>query len=469
MTKETKAYNDNNEQTFTNGKVFGWASSIYFIGIGGIGMSALARYFLANGKLVAGYDKTPTEITKALEDLGIAVHFDDAMEGLKAPFLNPEETLVVYTPAVPNSHVQLNYFKDHGFKVLKRSTVLGEITKQTVCLAVAGTHGKTTTTSILGHLLNVCDVPVTAFLGGISENYNSNLIINGTEVTVVEADEFDRSFLTLSPDFACITSMDADHLDIYGDASELIKSFKDFSERIKPHGKLFVKNGLPLQGITYGIEDDSDYSAEHIRIENGTYVFDVKTPTGRFKDFKFNLPGRHNLSNALIALAMAAEYGCPHHQLAKGLASYTGVKRRFTYQIKTENLVFIDDYAHHPEEIKAVHQAVREMYPSKTVLAIFQPHLFSRTRDFMNEFAESLSKFDEILVLDIYPARELPIEGVHSKVLLDKIENSNKKLIQKSELIHEIKQSKAQVVLTIGAGDIGEEVKHIKKALNREN
>ncbi len=469
MNKETKAYNDNIEQALSNGQVYGWASSIYFIGIGGIGMSALARYFLANGKQVAGYDKTPTELTKALEDLGIVVHFEDTIKGFNKAFLNPEDTLVVYTPAVPRTHVQLNYFKDKGFKVLKRSTVLGEITKQTVCLAVAGTHGKTTTTSILGHLLNVCDVPVTAFLGGISENYNSNLIINGTEVTVVEADEFDRSFLTLSPDFACITSMDADHLDIYGDASELIKSFADFSERIKPNGKLFIKNGLPLQGITYGIGDDSDYSAQNIRIENGTYVFDVKTPTGHYKDFKFNLPGRHNLSNALIALAMAAEYGCPHQQLAKGLASYTGVKRRFTYQIKTEDFVFIDDYAHHPEEIKAVHQAIREMYPEKTVLAVFQPHLFSRTSDFMDEFAESLSKFDEILLLDIYPAREVPIEGINSNVLLDKIENSNKKLIQKSELIHHIKQSKAQVVLTIGAGDIGEEVKHIKKALSREN
>lgn len=469
MTKETKSYKDNSEQTLSNGKVFGWASSIYFIGIGGIGMSALARYFVANGKEVAGYDKTPTEITMALEDLGVAVYFEDAVKELHKTYLNPEETLVVYTPAVPSSHKQLNYFKNNGFKVLKRSAVLGEITKQTVCLAVAGTHGKTTTTSILGHVLNVCDVPVTAFLGGISENYDSNLIINGTEVTVVEADEFDRSFLTLSPDFACITSMDADHLDIYGDASELIKSFTAFSERIKPNGKLFVRNGLPLPGITYGIEDDSDYAAQNIRIENGTYVFDVKTPKGLYKDFKFNLPGRHNLSNALIALAMAAEYGCPHQQLAKGLASYTGVKRRFTYHIKTENLIFIDDYAHHPEEIKAVYQAVREMYPNKTVLAVFQPHLFSRTRDFMDEFAESLSKFDAILLLDIYPARELPIEGINSKVVLDKIENPNKKLIQKSELVHEIKQAQAQVVLTIGAGDIGEEVKHIKNALSREN
>ncbi|WP_298898230.1 UDP-N-acetylmuramate--L-alanine ligase [uncultured Psychroserpens sp.] len=441
-------------------------NNVYFIGIGGIGMSALARYFVAKGLTVGGYDKTKTDITDALVALGVSIHFEDDVKHVKSEFLNPETSLIVYTPAIPKAHKELTYFRSNGFEVLKRSAVLGEITKQTFCLAVAGTHGKTTTTSILGHLLNTCGVEVTAFLGGISENYNSNLILNGTEVTVVEADEFDRSFLTLSPDFACITSMDADHLDIYGDASELVKSFEDFSERIKPNGKLFVKSGLPIQGITYGIEDNSDYSVKNIKIVNGSYVFDVKTPNALLENFKFSLPGRHNLSNALIALAMSVEYGLPHPQLAKALASYKGVKRRFTYQIKTDELVFIDDYAHHPEEINAVYQAVREMYPSKKVLAIFQPHLFSRTQDFADEFAKSLANFDEIVLLDIYPARELPIEGVTSQWLLDKIENQNKKLVQKSELIQTINQSNAPVILTIGAGDIGEEVKHIKNALN---
>ena len=445
---------------------FGNVNNVYFIGVGGIGMSAIARYFVANGKQVAGYDKTPTEITNALEDLGVVIHFEDDIEKIPSVFLNSENTLIVYTPAIPQGHSELNYFKDNNFNVLKRSAVLGEITKQTVCLAVAGTHGKTTTTSILGHLLKTCSVPVTAFLGGISENYNSNLIINGTEVTVVEADEFDRSFLTLSPDLACITSMDADHLDIYGNAEELVKTFKDFSECIKPNGKLFVRNGLPLKGITYGIEDDSDYSAQNISIQNGSYIFDVKTPKGIQKGFKFSLPGRHNLSNAIIALAMAVEYGCSYNDLAIGLETYKGVKRRFTYQIKTDDFVFIDDYAHHPEEIKAVYQAVREMYPDKKVLAIFQPHLFSRTKDFVDEFAESLSKFDELLLLDIYPARELPMEGVTSKWLFDKIKNSNKKLIQKSEIINEIEKSDAQIILTIGAGDIGAEVKQIKDAFH---
>jgi len=271
--------------------------NIYFIGIGGIGMSALARYFHANGKCVAGYDKTQTDITEALSDLGVKVHFSDAIANISTEYQNRENTLVVYTPAIPSSHSELNYFKNNGFKVLKRSQILGLITENTFCLAVAGTHGKTTTTSILGHLMQVCQVSLTAFLGGISENYNSNLILNGTDVSVVEADEFDRSFLTLSPDFACITSMDADHLDIYGDASEIEKSFKDFTKKIKPNGKLFVKNGLPLSGITYGIEDDSDY-------------------------------------------------GCSEGQLAEGLESYKGVKRRFTYHIKTEDFVFIDDYAY---------------------------------------------------------------------------------------------------------------------------
>lgn len=440
--------------------------NVYFIGIGGIGMSALARFFSAKGKLVGGYDRAQTAITVSLQELGIEVHFDDDVEGIKSSFLDKDKTLIVYTPAVSEGHKELNYFKTRNYDVVKRSHILGMITENTFCLAVAGTHGKTTTTSILGHLMNECDVPMTAFLGGISENYNSNLILNGTDVSVVEADEFDRSFLTLSPNLACITSMDADHLDIYGDSSELEKSFVDFSKRIKPGGKLFVKNGLPLEGVTYGINDDSDYTIQNIKIENGTYIFDVKTPKEVLENLEFNLPGRHNLSNALIALAMAVEYGCPNRQLAKALASYRGVKRRFTYHIKTDDLVFIDDYAHHPEEVNAVHQAVREMYPEKRVLAVFQPHLYSRTRDFIDGFAQSLSQFDELLLLDIYPARELPIEGVTSAWLLSKIDNENKKLVSKDDLLNQIHKSEAQVILTIGAGDIGEEVINIKKGLS---
>lgn len=432
-------------------------------------MSAIARYFVANGKLVAGYDKTKTDITDALEALGVEVHFEDSVDKIPSEFLNVNNTLIVYTPAIPKDHAEFNYFKAQGFQVLKRSAILGEITKDTFCLAVAGTHGKTTTTSILGHLLKECNVPMTAFLGGVSENYNSNFILNGTEVTVVEADEFDRSFLTLSPDMAGLTAMEADHLDIYGEAEELQKAFVEFTKKLKPNGKLFVRNGLPIDGITYGIEDDSDYSAQNIKISNGTYHFDVKTPNQLLCDFEFSLPGRHNLLNALLALAMALEYGISHEKLSRALASYRGVKRRFTYQIKTDNLVFIDDYAHHPGEINAVYEAVREMHPNKKVLAIFQPHLFSRTRDFVDDFAKSLSQFDEVFLLDIYPARELPMEGVTSSWLLSKIDNQHKKLIQKSELISEIKTSNADVVLTIGAGDIGALVKNIKEALEFEN
>jgi UDP-N-acetylmuramate--alanine ligase len=440
--------------------------SIYFIGIGGIGMSALARYFAADGKRVAGYDKTETNITQGLEEIGINIHFDDDISLVESNYLDKQNSLIVYTPAIPDSHSELSYFIENGFDVAKRSVVLGEITKNTFCMAVAGTHGKTTTTSILGHLLKECDIEVTAFLGGISENYNSNLIQNGTKVTVVEADEFDRSFLTLSPDFACITSMDADHLDIYGEKEALENSFKDFSKRLKPNGKLFVKNGLPILGITYGIESDSDYTAKNIKIENGTYVFDIQTPKDHLKNFKFNLPGRHNLSNALIALAMAVELGCAPYRLASALASYQGVKRRFTYHIKTESLVFIDDYAHHPEEINAVYNAVYEMYPEKKVLCVFQPHLFSRTKDFVDEFAKSLSQFDEVILLDIYPARELPIDGVNSEWLLNKIISSNKKLTSKKSLVSEIQKSEAQVILTLGAGDIGDEVQLIKEKLS---
>ncbi|RZV65608.1 MAG: UDP-N-acetylmuramate--L-alanine ligase [Flavobacteriaceae bacterium] len=440
--------------------------NIFLIGIGGIGMSALALYFHSEKKHVAGYDKTSTDITDSLISKGINVHFEDTIANVENSFLNNETTLVIFTPAIPKDHKELTYFRNNHYVIKKRSEVLGNITESTYCLAVAGTHGKTTTTSILGHILNESDVKLTAFLGGISENYNSNLILNGNEVSVVEADEFDRSFLTLSPDMACITSMDADHLDIYGNEEALIESFNAFTHRLKPNGKLFVRNGLPLEGITYGLEDDSDYSAQNIKIENGNYVFDLITPSETIKDIQFNLPGRHNLSNAVIALAMAVEYGRPPEQLVKALASYKGVKRRFTYHVKTEELVYVDDYAHHPSEINAVHSAVREMYPSKRALAIFQPHLFSRTKDFADDFARSLEQFDEILLLDIYPAREEPIQGVSSDWLLEKIENSNKKLISKSEIISEIKRSQASVILTLGAGDIGEEVEKITQNLS---
>ncbi|MGB0896134.1 MAG: UDP-N-acetylmuramate--L-alanine ligase [Flavobacteriaceae bacterium] len=440
--------------------------NVYFVGIGGIGMSALARYFRHIGKNVAGYDKTPTKITSNLIDLGIDVHFEEDVDLIDNTFKNIETTLVVYTPAVHASQKELVFFKTNEFVVKKRAEVLGLITESTFCFAVAGTHGKTTTSSILGHLLKVCNADMTAFLGGITENYHSNLIVNGSEMSVVEADEFDRSFLQLTPDVACVTSMDADHLDIYGQADELEKSFVEFSNKLADKSKLFVKEGLNLPGKTYGVNATSDYSVQDVNIVNGSYHFSIKTPDELIENVEFNLPGQHNLSNALVAFAMAYDYGFDVEKLIQGMASFKGVERRFTYHLKTDELVFIDDYAHHPTEIDAVYQAVTEMYPSEKVMAIFQPHLFSRTQDFADDFAKSLSQFDEVCLLDIYPAREEPIKGVTSEWLLSKMTNKKVKVIQKNEMVSEIKSSEAKIILTIGAGDIGAEVSGIVRGIS---
>jgi len=441
--------------------------NVYFIGIGGIGMSALARYFQYIGKKVVGYDKTPTQLTDELQAIGLEIHFEDNINLIPTDFY-VENTLVIVTPAVPVSHSEWNYFIERGFTIKKRAEVLGIITKDTYCFAVAGTHGKTTTSSILGHVLFESGVDVTAFLGGIVENYNSNLIGSGKTVTVVEADEFDRSFLHLHPNVSCITSMDADHLDIYGDAASIEESFREFAAKT-PSENLYVIKGLPLEGNTIGVNNDADFSAQNIRIENGFYVFDVKTPAEVVQNVKFGLPGHHNLTNALLAFAMAKSYGVSNEKIIAALASFKGVRRRFSFQIREEKLVYIDDYAHHPTEINAVHQAVRELYPGKKIIAAFQPHLFSRTKDFVDGFAESLSQFDEILLLEIYPARELPMEGVNSTWLLNKISNPNKKLVSKDELFTAFENSDADVFVTIGAGDIGELVKDLKKALHEKN
>ena len=443
--------------------------NLYFIGIGGIGMSALARYFNSLGKQVAGYDKTPTSLTRSLEEEGIQIVYKDEIDTIPLAFRNTENTLIVYTPAIPKDSKQYNYFIQEEFQLKKRAVVLGMITQGVFTLAVAGTHGKTTTTAILGHLLKETGAKVTAFLGGISEDIQSNLILNGNEVMVVEADEFDRSFLNLSPNIAAITSMDADHLDIYGDPEKLIESFNDFAALIPENGTLFVKNGLPLKGGTIGIEDNADYSAQNITVKNGTYHFDLITPTISIANLKFSLPGKHNLLNAITALAIAIHYGSPTDELARALYSFKGVKRRFTYRLKSEERILIDDYAHHPAEIAAVHQAVREMHPGKKVIAVFQPHLFSRTRDFADDFAESLSKFDEVLLLDIYPARELPMEGITSEWLLKKIKNQNKKLIEKDQIVKELKLSESPVIVMMGAGDIGEEIIKVEKYFKDEN
>jgi UDP-N-acetylmuramate--alanine ligase len=414
-------------------------------------MSAIARYFATNGKLVAGYDKTSSQVTDDLEALGVEIHFEDNVKRISDSFLNADETMVVYTPAIPKNHTELNYFLDNKFTVLKRAEILGKITASTFCLAVAGTHGKTTTSSILGHIMQ--KEKATSFLGGIAENYNSNLILGDDKISVVEADEFDRSFMQLSPNIACITSMDADHLDIYGDAKELEKTFLDFSKKVSD--TLIIAKGLPLNGLTYAVNEEADYKAFNVKIESGKYIFDVQTPSGIIENIEFHLPGKHNVMNALAALAMADTYGVSLKNIKQRLSTFKGVKRRFSYKIKTADFVLIDDYAHHPTEINAVENSIREMYPNEKVLVVFQPHLFSRTRDFIYDFAAALSKFDEVLLLDIYPARELPIAGVDSDWLLSKINIRHKKLTQKKNLIKDIKNSSAKVVAMLGAGDIG--------------
>ncbi|HSD06974.1 UDP-N-acetylmuramate--L-alanine ligase [Flavobacterium sp.] len=438
--------------------------NVYFIGIGGIGMSALARYFKTIGKKVSGYDKTPSILTNELIESGIDIHFEDNISLIPTDYY-VENTLVIITPAVPVKHSEWNYFLERNYQVKKRAEVLGIITKDTFCFAVAGTHGKTTTSSILGHILYESGADVTAFIGGIVENYDSNLIGNGKTVTVVEADEFDRSFLHLHPDIACVTSMDADHLDIYGTSDAIEASFVEFANKVEDKNKLFITNELPIDGVVCAVNEEAVFQAYNIRIENSNYVFDVKAPNEHIKNLRFGLPGKHNLMNALMALAMAVTYGTPTDVIARALVSFKGIRRRFSYQIKEENLIYIDDYAHHPTEINAVHQAVRELYPGKKVLAIFQPHLFSRTRDFADNFAKSLSAFDEVFLMEIYPARELPMEGINSQWLMDKMTNEHKKIVSKEDLIPEILANDATVIVTIGAGDLGEMVPSIKKAL----
>ena len=432
-------------------------------------MSALARYYQFIGKKVAGYDKTSTPLTTDLEQLGILVHFEDDIQLIPESFLDHSTTLVVYTPAVPRTHKELNYFKEHGFEVKKRSEVLGLITKDTFCLAVAGTHGKTTTSSILAHLLKESGAPLVAFLGGISEDFNSNFLLEGTKYAVVEADEYDRSFLQLSPNVACITSMDADHLDIYGNEASLRESFMAFAEKLKTGGTLFVRQGLPIEGITYGINDASDYCIQNLSVKEGAYVFDIKTPKTMHSRVRFNKPGAHNLLNGLVAFAMADQLVDRPEDLVEALNTFKGVQRRFSYKIKRSDLIFIDDYAHHPTEIDAVYQAVCEMHPNKKITAVFQPHLFTRTKDFGTGFAESLSKFDELLLLEIYPAREEPLPGINATWLLDMVPSQAKKLVSKEELIAELKARPLEVLVTMGAGDIGLEVEKIKKELAYED
>jgi len=446
--------------------------TVYFIGIGGIGMSALARYFNAQQKIVIGYDKTQTELTIQLEKEGIKIHYEDLGDQIVNQ-LDKKNTLVIYTPAIPKEHKELNTFIQHEFTLIKRAKALGIISDELETFAVAGTHGKTTTTCLLSHVLYQTKEKCNAFIGGIAANYNSNCIIEPhSKKIVVEADEFDRSFLQLNPKYAIITSMDADHLDIYGTNNELEKSFNDFIKRIDSSGFLLLNAGINAVNLndikihvnTYGINKQADWSGENLHYENEKFIFDIVTKEKHFKSIELGIPGDHNAENAIAVFALCYQLGIDETSIRNAFISFKGVQRRFDFQIKNDDLVIIDDYAHHPTEINAFLNAVRNLYPTKKITAVFQPHLFSRTRDFMDEFAKALSNCDELYLLPIYPARELPIPQITSENLLDKISMSEKFMSSKANIVTDLKSKKRDVILIMGAGDIDTCVKPIKEA-----
>lgn len=436
---------------------------IYFLGIGGIGMSSLALYVLYENKVVGGYDKVKSEITDTLISQGATINFNDEFKIIPKSFLDKKNTLIVYTPAIPLSNKQFVFFKKSGFTIMKRSELLGEISKDKFCIAIAGTHGKTTTSSILSHILFDNNLNFTSFVGGISENYNTNLIQNGNEIILVEADEFDRSFLTLNPNIACVTSIDADHLDIYENEVELKKSFNQFKNNIKKDGVLFVNDQIPMNGMTYGFNSNSNYFISNYRVNDEVAHFDINFKKS-ITSIQFKMQGKHNALNALVAFAIGNFLGINNDDIQKSLSTFKGVKRRFSYILKSPRVI-IDDYAHHPTEIDAVQKSVKEMYPGKKITAVFQPHLYTRTRDFMDQFAESLSEFDEIILTDIYPAREQPIKNINSQALLKKIKNNRKLISKKSNLSSCLKNSKSDVFVIMGAGDISDEVQLIKEKI----
>lgn len=448
----------------------------YFIGIGGIGMSALALYFIDHGIEVFGYDRTRTDITKRLETLGVEIHYKDSNELIPKDVVNNEKenTLIVYTPAIPDNHNGLNYFRNNNYTVEKRAKVLGEILKDKYTIAVGGTHGKTSTSCLISHLLNCSNIDHYALLGGISVNYNTNYIFpnnKDADIVVVEADEYDRSFLHLTPDIIVITSTDPDHLDVYENHDNLISAYQQFVNRIKPGGTLIshyslnlTLPGYALHLYTFGFEKNANFMGFNLKIKDSTYNFDIKAPGFEISELNLHTPGEHNVLNSLAAIAAGSAILDPK-QIRKGIKSFKGVKRRFEYILNSKDHVFIDDYAHHPSEISAVVQTLKRIYPGKKLTGIFQPHLYSRTRDFAEEFAGILSEFDEIILLEIYPAREEPIRGVNSKLILDKISNNCKRLVTRNELLELLKNEKNEVITTLGAGDIDLLVEPIKKIL----
>lgn len=448
--------------------------AVYFIGAGGIGMSALVRYFLSKGKKVGGYDRTPSELTEKLIEEGAAIHYEENVSLIPADFLDPKTTLVVYTPAIPTEHSEWAYFRKHGFEIQKRAQVLGMLTQTEKGLCVAGTHGKTTTSTMAAHLLHNSHVECNAFLGGISKNYNTNLLLSEkSDFVVIEADEFDRSFHWLTPYATVITATDADHLDIYGTHEAYIESFRKYTSLIRPDGYLIIKKGLELDPMvqpgvtiyTYS-KEEGDFHAENIRIGNGEICFDFLSPLGSIKDIRLGVPVLVNIENGIAAMALAQIAGATAEEIKKAMLSFRGVDRRFDFKLKNDHIVFLSDYAHHPEEIKQSVTSLRALYPDKKITTVFQPHLYTRTRDFYKDFAASLSLVDEVILLDIYPAREKPIEGVTSQLIYDNLRPDIEKcLCHKDNLLEILKSKHLEVLVTLGAGDIENYVPQICEIL----
>lgn len=450
--------------------------SVYFLGAGGIGMSAIARYFLHKGLVVAGYDKTPSALTHRLEQEGMLLHYDENIDEIPHACRNPQVCMVVYTPAIPESHVELQYFKSNGFEVLKRAQVLGSLTRTHRGLCFAGTHGKTTTSTMCAHIMHQSHVDCNAFLGGISKNYGSNYILSDTsDYIVIEADEFDRSFHWLRPWMSVITSTDPDHLDIYGTKEAYLESFRHYTTLIKPGGALIIHEGLEMQEdvndevrvFRYSL-NGGDFQAENIKIENGTITFDFISPIENVTQVELGHPIPINVENAVAAMAMAQLNGCTAEELRYGMSTYKGVDRRFDFKVNNERHVFLSDYAHHPKEIYQSAKSLRELYHDRHVTAIFQPHLYTRTRDFYKEFAEALSQLDEVILCDIYPAREAPIPGVTSALIYNELTCKEKSMIHKEDVIDLVKKRDFDVLVVLGAGDLDNYVPQMTKIIENK-
>ena len=448
--------------------------AVYFVGAGGIGMSAIARYFIKKGLVVAGYDKTPSDLTKRLETEGMLIHYEENVDEIPHECKKKESCLVIYTPAIPAEHKELKFFRENGFEIQKRAQVLGTLTQSHKGLCVAGTHGKTTTSTMCAHIMHQSHLDCNAFLGGISKNYGTNYILSDSDYVVIEADEFDRSFHWLRPWMSVITSSDPDHLDIYGTKEAYLDSFRHYTELIQPGGALIIHRGLEMkENIQPGVRrydyslNEGDFHAENIVIENGEITFDFISPIENVKGVQLGQPVPINIENGIAAMAMAQLNGCTAEELKYGMQTYGGVDRRFDFKIKNSKMVFLSDYAHHPKEIYQSAKSIRELYKNKHITAIFQPHLYTRTRDFYKDFADALSQLDEVILTEIYPARELPIEGVTSKLIYDNLKPGVKKeMIQKADVLDYVKDHDFEVLIVLGAGDLDNQVPQITKILN---